>query len=1283
LEDIINKIKKTDKKIIFIFGFLIVIVILMLTSKQTIKKQKVEKFSFDDSSQKTDFASVLNKQKSDMNKQKEEFNKKISDLKNNLDNKIKNIKKENILKEEFKDGQKFVTTKNGNYFKVTEGKASLIKNLMDEAISKLGGTVVDSIELPDGSRIITMADGRKFLVRPDGSIVELKDFHKDKNGNYILTTKDGKLLIADKNGIRKLKVDENGNVFDGNKKLNISSLDGNIIKNAKHILTALKSAIDKNGCKYTQKKDGVYKKCPGKKEIKVGKKLFIDENGNIIVDGKKMGKAISYKKKDNSFLNKDNDLVFASKLVTGPDGKKYLNKIFEDENGKYIMTPDGKKHYVKDAWFDENGNLVWIDKDGNQHTSKQLPDSYVFSKDKNGNMTIIGKGNILLDKNGKPIVNISKYVKTKFGFSLYSFIDENNNFYEEKNNKIYKNNILYSKGNLYYNVNKKVVNIIKNSKIKEQIDLIKEKLEKTIEFKTKEKNIYKYMDTGNLVKITPNGEITNLGDKTLKIKNNNLIIIDKNNKEESHKLSKLNTYNGYITETGNMLISINNYYVNVDFKNINNITTFFKERTKLAKEKNTLVLKTETNKPRYIFDLKNIKKVQLSNNKYKIGNITVKNGKFSNSELSNFKEKKLFISNVDLNSFNNKNISYITRLPKINNQTKILGNLYNRDNKIFIKTNLKDYEYGKLIKTIDLIVVKDKGAVFKIKGMNYLINKYFIKSLGKGIIKLKNGKVVLINEDGSETIIGESSPKDYSKYQNLIFTKDGVLKDTKSLWNNKNNNKLKPKEGRYAKYGEFFLLENNIRAFFNPKLEIILIKNMSDIINKGLGQLVIYSNKVKNTKHLFILQKGYYKNLGKIISINIRDNTIYKTNKGTYYITNDNVNKLVFNKVIDMELIPKIEKSSLYGIDVQGKKIFLGKILNILSGKVDISKKSNKESNKKIKENFYNKNGQKVDEFGNIIDGKTTLEIKKEEQEKATKMLNKDDLSNLFDVDTKKFKKIKKIKKINKTRNSLLNRRYGKIKFKMVSMVSTKAMKKNKDMNSLENKKEETNNYYSDNFNQKMKMKKIYLPIGTKLSATLEGGAIAPLPIGKQGKSAMFDDNIVLFKINKDITLADGTEIPVNKAYISAKPIATSIKRMIFQLKQLHFYDEDNDVWMLSNIKGQVFSKIDAVNGIPGVIIDEKDKYLAKATIYSMLSGITEFLTATKSPLNAANLTSSTPNLNSSLAENVSGGMGKSIKNLQDTVMAMVNAQVAMLVVRNGEEATIRITRPTLLKQQK
>jgi hypothetical protein len=281
---------------------------------------------------------------------------------------------------------------------------------------------------------------------------------------------------------------------------------------------------------------------------------------------------------------------------------------------------------------------------------------------------------------------------------------------------------------------------------------------------------------------------------------------------------------------------------------------------------------------------------------------------------------------------------------------------------------------------------------------------------------------------------------------------------------------------------------------------------------------------------------------------------------------------------------------------------------------------------------------------------------------------------------------------LNNNNNNMNNafssqKKVDNIKFKMVSLNSTDAINKNYELFGQKSNKTTVRLGTGEVISVEAdKVKTSFLPIGTKIQATLSGGSIAAMPLGGGTggvNNTLFEGNVALFEVTRDITLADGTEFATTKAWISAEPVATSIKRMVYKLRKLHYYDDNSGKWLVSDLKGQVYSTVDYVNGIPGVVIDEKDKYLAKATVYSVLEGITTFITATKSPLNSAMVLSGSNNLNDNLTQNLAGGATESIKNLSQTVMAMANAQVPILVVQDGSNVVIKITEPVKVTEFK
>jgi hypothetical protein len=1322
----------------------------MLSGKTEQKEKNIDTWKAPESTKNTDYATIINKMQSKSDADKKALIDQINNGNKELIGKIADIKKENILKEEKLDnGEKILTMRNGDIIKVsTNGDTNILKKGSEEEQS---GQVIETIPLPDGSKIEKTNKNFLFLVKiKDSSKVQLETYTKNKDGNFILKTIEGLYLLVTKDGIFPLTKDENGDLYLNGEKIDSNMVNGTAFDNVQSVNEEIESAVDENGNRYEQRADGVYIITPDGRAIKVGEKMTIDKNG-IIIDGKVKGKATSYKKKDGSFVNKNGDLVYEK----------------------------NKSLYMKDA---------------------------------NGNEILLGEGEILFDKDGNPIANITNAKKEQFGYELSSFTDVNGNFYEEEQNIIYKNNKKFDNGSMFIGMGKQVY-IMNKGKKGQIIEKASQYLLKTTEFFTTDGSLFKLLLNGDVIKIDKNGNISNYGKVELKVDSGKLNIIKDNNVVETLTLDTNESYSGVASED-TLLISMNNYYVKVNLKDLTNIQTYFKERTKLGKDNNGIVLNTFKDGKRYLFDIKNKATVGIEGNKYSINNITVENGKFNKNKLANPKNTNLFVSDIGYNTFNNDKYSFVTTIPYFNSQTKIKGEVSNENNKAFVKVSTEKENLGNLKKSIKLTIVDGKGALFKVKGMNYIINKYGVSELGEGVVKIGEDKSISITlKNGSVKVIGQTKTKDLSSKDGFSYGKNGMQKSSSS-----NSDKLTAKLGKYIKYGEFIILNNNNRVFFNKNMEVVVISNMTNVENKGIGQLVEYPSRTYSSGFdLFLLQNGTSQNLGTVVEENVKDNTIYKTNSGTYYITNNNINKLDNNKVINMTMTPKVDGDNLYGYDINKNKKFLGKILEILTGELSKVRGNTSDStatssisggksltivdsngNPKNIRIVRDSNGNliAVDENGNVIPGvkierlpnggyavtnsanilkksdingkmisvmdkngnlkkvKLTKDkngniiavdenglkvevdigqngngdymvgvsvIKDEDVGTTTttggtyeslnlktnnskpivdnqsSLMKDEDIDKLFSLDDALKKPVIPAIKpgevkpnnplLNNNSNNLLNpKKEAPIKFKMISLVSDDAVNKNYELFGKKSSSTritlgsgETINVETD------KVKTSYLPIGTKIQATLSGGALAALPLGTSNNtsSKLFEGNVALFEVTRDITLADGTEFGIAKAYISAEPVATSIKRMVFKLKKLHYYDENSEKWYIADIKGQVYSNVDFVNGIPGIVIDEKDKYLAKATVYSVLQGITTFITATKSPLNSAQVLSGTPNLNNNLSQSMMGGAGDSIKNLQDTVMAMANAQIPMLVVQDGSDVIIKITEPTQIKEFK
>lgn len=1243
-----NFFKKTDKSILIVMVLVIVMIGVLLIDGEPEKKVKEEKFTFQDDSKDIDVASQLAKQKEETEKKLKEMQQEMQNKNKSLEDMIYGFKKSNVVKIVEEGDSKLVTLTSGEIYKVNVGigdkviDKQMVGTLFDINKKKLGN-IVKEIKLPNGDYIFETADGKKYLMKKDGTVVPLDSYSIDENGNYVLHTADGEVLMVTPSGIKKavqnadgsytlvdnepvigvdgnkymqeadgaymidkngnkikvgeeLFTDENGNVFvkrsdgvyqlqpdgtwkkvaddifqdengkiylktkdgifkvnkdgslekvgntltvdkDGNiiidgkivgklKKKKLPIVDGNSFKSLKDLNKKIKSATMKDGVKYVQEKDGVYRIDANGNKVRVGDKLEIDANGNVLIDGKPVGKALTFEDTNNALFDEDGNLIFAQGTVfdengkeflnkifedengnkylkdvngnivkvkdawydkdgnlhyidemgkehtlkdgkevfVGPNGELFLNEIFEDENGKYLMTPDGKKVYVKDAWFDANGNLnyvdmdgnkhkltqkygtsfnengeefvdgifedengkyllkangekvyvdnaikdangniVYTDKDGNKHTLKNGDtklfkmtndvkeaigeDGYKYVQeadgvyridkygnkvkvgdkmtiDKNGNIVIDGKiltkakswvlsdngslevlgfGSIVTDELNNPVISFEKMLKKYLGKNIVSFNDVNGNNYYEIDNKIYKNNVYFDEGKLFYQQDLNVVNVYINKTIKRILKGVDKFDIDTIEFKTKDNLSYKIFDVkvsnedgnnnikrGSIIEISSNGEVKMLGEGSILLENKKIIIKTLDGKETTKDLNIIKASTGYLFDD-KLIINKDNEYIKVNLVKINDIIKYNKVNTKLVKNENVYELHTINDKEVYLGDIISTTSVYVENekNRYQIENKYVENGRiFEENKLNslNSKSEKAYVLNNGNTVFNFDNNTVVSaNLPNGNKQSKLNGNLEIKGNKLFIKPTQMTKETFGTVKTIFNLMNSSENSLFKYKDNNYSLDNNGIEDLGQGEFKIIENSVYKIL-DKEKRFLGDLQYNKTKYFDEIEFNVSGAFIERK-------DSKILPKDGQYVAFGEILILEENERAFYNENNEVMFIDKLSNVKNLGKGNLIIYN--INGEDRLYFLQNGNYKNLGKVLKKDVSDNTIYRTTKGLYYILNNNVNKIEKNILYDLKMIPEVKKDKLFGIDREKKKIFLGDILNVLSGEFD------------------------------------------------------------------------------------------------------------------------------------------------------------------------------------------------------------------------------------------------------------------------------------------------------------------------------------------------------------
>ena len=1129
------------------------------------------------------------------------------------------------------------------------------------------GKIIDEHVLADGSRIITTADGKKFKINPNGTITKLSNYKVNPDGTITYTTKAGETITSETSKLpEKLK--------------EIAKAHGGIAE--EHMLA----------------------------------------DGSMII-----------KTKDGKILK---------------------------------VNPDGSVQKLKDFKVNPDGTITYTTKGGK---------TIIVKQSLNGKTEEIGEGKIVIDKNGKAHVVITKVYTIVLGKPVRSVFDnETDDYYEELNGKIYKNYKYVKNGHIYLKAGKVIIKYEDNTE--KFITKPESILLKTLYYTNKKKNIiYEITPDKKLIVFDlNNGTITEYSNIKYKVENGELEVYNSSQVIVKTKLSKDNIFPTFFTNKGNIISEDFNYIHVFNSKTIPFMFTTFKELNNNMFNNNDYIL-SNTNKERYILKYnKNLIANVYKNYVIKIGNVV-----FDMSRT--YLDKKIiekpqaeamgYIGNNIYAAYFRKNL-----FVGDNNGNSLVANISIDTNKnvLFVKHNYKTIDLGNIINIKKSYLLNNgKLVTTGFNGYNYLTDRYSYSNIGKGKIILKQGKVYLQDKNGKLHLLGVLSQNKNMNIKNGKIIKTTISKKELNLLK-----ALNSKNYMLLNYGQQIELINGDRYFYNNKLEIIKISNLSGVENLGKAKILM---NIK-TRKAYLIKEGKTTYLGLVSNINVKDSTVYQTSKGMFYILNNDIYKVENKKLIDLKLVPYVDENVLYGLDLvkrikynlgvilntftgtlknpailkkqelnnmananlengeiwlgkkfvitadgkvykirKGERVYYGKLVGITPHHYYVIKNNltginevydangNRVNIKKVSKNKFEAtvNGKKINlkikQKGTklLLDGKSFNDILFDNSylyntNQNIKMISKKEQEELFNQELKLNPS--KLNTSNNGNNAIYSSsnettKYPKIKIRIVSLSSENAYKKNMELFKDNNKEDETkymlaNGTIVSNFNPNATKKTYFLPVGTKIYARLAGGSIAPLLVGGvkiDKNSGILDfienNNISLFIVDKNVMLPNGEIVPLKNAKITAKPIGTTLQRVVYKLQSITFYDDDQNKWYYSDkISGTVFSEKDLVAGLPAVLIDYRDKYMAKATIYSILQGITQYLVATKSPIAAVDATtggsttsSSSTDLGGTLGQTILGGASQQMKNINQLMMAILQSQIPYLVVKNGEPAVIRL----------
>ena len=605
--------------------------------------------------------------------------------------------------------------------------------------------------------------------------------------------------------------------------------------------------------------------------------------------------------------------------------------------------------------------------------------------------------------------------------------------------------------------------------------------------------------------------------------------------------------------------------------------------------------------------------------------------------------------------------------------------------------------------------------VKNINELNNILNRYFA-ILDYGVkVYFENGGMVFYNDKLDVIYVNPDA-----SIKNLGKGKIILNKQNRYVYFVNNN-------GEYIFLGimKSRIIENNL---------LVITTNGKYYINKNKIFQVLKNNVLNNLTLAPDLENGFLFgfnrqrifNLGKILEIykaNLTGKNIKILNNGINYLINNpegnagqiqtgmnTSGRISKNLVIENGVVFKIKN---------GKKILLGK-LNTAGRKFIVVKDKKTNKNIVIDKNgnvitfikktdgqiIMKKNGKrfipsinsgiKIKNGKVYIDGHLIKNLKfvneyRKNRNASIRLLSPQEYENLFEQEIAKKKKIIENKPKFNIGNNIKKKNYfnnntesqeNPATYRYEVITSNTAIKKNEELFLNNNNKPIIINAdtgeIASNINSIISNKYFLIP-GIKIPVTLVGGSLAPLTQLASSDMEGTTENPVanfipnsFFVITKNITLPSGKVVPMNRGIIVAKPIPTTAQRMFYQCKTIYFYDQNTNRWYEGQAAGQIISAVDNVPGLPGILIDTRNKYIAKAAIYSILEGISKFINNVHSPLDAMQNATQTnitpPSVGGTLGTTLLGGAAGQLKDLSNLFMAIIKSQVPYLAVQNGEK---------------
>ena len=592
----------------------------------------------------------------------------------------------------------------------------------------------------------------------------------------------------------------------------------------------------------------------------------INNNNNYIVNVNKYINIINKKNriiKKASNLNDINSQNYKSyKIINNSNNKnkkynneKYINKDLNIKNNNYNNSPDDL--YLKKYKSINKANNIPSTNYNQNYNNKN-----------NKNNTSKNRTNTQTENNkGYKIIEFKK-LKT------LNYLNRNNS----KNENIYQNK----------NVNKNVKNLRK-------------KFESDLKNSILDSNSFKYINKSNTNSSLKKGINNNLNNNFYNKKNKYLnklysesfssSIKNLSSNQRNNQINKIYEYNTNINDYNtNIIKNERNSYYKKGRNDKYNLGIIFRPQT-IGQKINFELNKIHSNRNSHIkvekkdsktisiidFEKENIKKDNNINNINKNFNL-IKLMKPVN-EYKNKNNKSRYENNLNTNTNKNKNIK--NNIQKSNNKymTNIINNIYEKNENISFKRNIKDSHNPGLSEVSYLKAFNENKVIQNITQNTltmysiYIISHYFTD-----FNKIGLSKILLLNKN-NESIPVICSNNNCGKDTNILFDISGI--------NNKNYNKIFITEFNNNIYINFYI--NNIQS---NNIKYIQIKNYTNIKKKisPVGKIEIFQEKklifkgILNSNKISNIEISNYKN--EINDNSFKKNKILNDINETYILNN-------------------------------------------------------------------------------------------------------------------------------------------------------------------------------------------------------------------------------------------------------------------------------------------------------------------------------------------------------------------------------------------------------------